>query len=406
MTGAMGGTIVRRFMIGGMLVAAWTAAVSAADYETSLREAHVLLNARLKPALAAPAYDAALALATNEAQRLAVRIGLGISRVRWSWESGNRFDREQGLALVADALSHDAVTPAQRAQCLELIAEDHARALRSDAARAAHEQIARLADAPAYSRARAWLGVAQAEYDLERFPASRAACERALAAAREAGALTAAQQAEVRRAAQRALAKAWSAEGRFDDAIALYRAMAESEEADKPVRVDARLALANVQYEAGLFPEACAGYLAVWDALSGIEPRRVARRLDTIYRMQVQKADALFEAGDPAAARLEYGRVLGMDQVRPHHQAAARLGMGHAWLAEKKYTEAAAEYEAVLAMKGALWPDRGRAQRGLAQIAELQGRVADARKAYERLLAMKNVAPADREAALAALKTP
>ncbi len=397
---------MQRTMLTWAAALALASALYAETYQGAMQQARSLLEAQQQPALAAPVFEAALALATNAADARAARAGLGVSLARAGRQSGEPAQEARGQSLIRDVLADPQTPPDLRALCLEAVAAGQARALRFEDARAAYQTIAGLDGAPARSRAQAWIGTGQAEYDLGRFPLAREAFERARALAQEGAGWNAAQRAALLAEAHRGLGRTASAEGRYDEAVAAYRALAQAAWADEKTRAGARLLAAHALYEGERFADACPEYLALWETLGGAARRLVVGRLDGIYRAQLQKADALLAAGQPAAARAEYERLLGMDRAEPHHLASARLGLGNAWASEKKYAEAAAAYEQVLGMNGAHWPDRGRAQRGLAAALAAQGKRAEARQAYQRLLAMKHAAPSDLAAARTALNMP
>ncbi len=254
----------------------------------------------------------------------------------------------------------------------------------------AYGRMARAAPDGAPARALGFAKLGEVEYAQGRYAEARAAWEQALAAL--------APTARDRRGVRLGIADSFMAEGRWAEARAAYtRAL----EADAAQQAPARIGIGNAAYEAGDFPGAESAYRAL--VADGQQTRAVVERLDTIYRRQLLAADALLAAGRLDEARAQYERMAAMKQAEPHHQAAARLGIGRCRESAKDYAAARAAYAEVLAMPGALWPDKGRAQLGIARCWAAEGNRAEARAAYAALLEMPNVSRFDVEEARARL---
>ncbi len=295
-----------------------------------------------------------------------------------------------GLWPPGGASDEPASAPSQDARAL-----GDALRSRRDLAQAA-EAYARMArEAPDGSPACA-LGyslLGEVEYEQGRYPAARAAWEQALAAL--------APNARDRRGIRLRLADSYLAEGRWAEAREAYARVLEADGADAAQSLQARIGIGQAAYEAGDYPAVESAYLAL--VADRQQTREIVERLDMLCRLQAQAADALLAAGQPEAARAQYEKLFAMKQAEPHHQAAARLGIGRCLEAAKDYGAARAAYAEALAMPGALWPDKGRAQLGIARCRAAEGNRDEARAAYAALLEMPNVSRFDRAEARARL---
>lgn len=374
--------ILTAIVAGGMLVTAALAATKD-PYQDACAQGKQEFN-RLQYGAAAQWYQQALQAATNDSQRaLALKEMAGCDCRAGMYEAALKEAREC-LALLA-------VTPDIQAQCWETIGDSLAGKKQYGEALEAYVKMRDIQGVDATIPARAQSKLGDMYYAMGAYGPARQAYEEAVKNSKVA--------AFHLRGAWVKIGDCLMAEKKYAEARQAYErvATAPTTGTDEKDRAAAQAGIGNAYYEAGDYPAACKAYLALVGKPYVPQMVQVVERLDTIFRMQLNKADALLAAGKFAEARAEYEKVLTMEQVEEHHQASALLGMGDCLAGEKKYAEARAAYEKVLGLKGAYWPDRGRAQMGIARCYVAEGKKAEARQAWEAVLKIKNVAAADIE---------
>ncbi len=375
----------------GLIMALAVPCVSApADYAQAMKEAWGLHQKDYQAAI--KLYQTAMTLAENYGQKARARWGLGLTLML----SGAA---DEGRAILEELLKGNVLNPDDQAAAWEAIGDGWLAARHYAEAVKTYGAIANVEHASAGYKARGLVKRGAAEYARGDYAAARAAWEEAVA-------LKNTSPVHLREAWP-GIGDTYMAEGKWDEARLAYERAAAAT-ADSNIKAKALIGAGNAAYAAGDYPAAAKIYLDMLadDQLRGWDgPRLVlSQRLDTIFRMQLQKADDLLVAGKYSEARAEYAKAFDMEQVEDHHKAAAQLGMGKCLEAEKKSAEARAEYAKVLAMPGAHWPDKGRAQMGVARCWETEGNKAEALKAYEGLLKMKNVSRFDMAEAEAKLR--
>ena len=352
------------------------------------REAGTLAK-RLQFAQAVQRYEAALAVATSDSEKLKAQLGMGASLVKCGKSA-------EGRKVLEDLLSRLAPKPDELAAASEAIGDSYRHERGYEAALVAYEVMTETEGAnPSYA-ARGWVRIGQVAYARACYEEARSAYEAAVRTPRV-GAFHL-------RDAWPGIGDCYRAEGRYAEARDAYRQVAKAANADEPTKLRAEAAIGHSYYEEGDYVAAASAYQSVLAKPRAPGRWRIVERVDTICRRQLQKADALLGANKRANAFAEYKRTLGMPWVEEHHRASALLGMGNCLAAQEKWPDARAQYDEVLAMRGALWPDRGRAQMGIARCYEAEGEIREARQAYERVTKMKNTSRFDIAAARRHLK--
>lgn len=381
-------TILQATMLAALLSAPAARSESAGSCQELMKQAMVEQQRSLWVD-AAKTFAAAAELATNDAQRAQARLGWGRNLV-------SAGDPSAGRAILATALEGVGLGPNDRASALEAIGAAHYSERAFTKAVDAYVQITLMTNANVANQARGWSKIGEVHYALGDYPAARAAWEKALA-------IPGVASIHVQNA-WTGMGDSFMAEARWEEARAAYARVLLADNADAPTKLCAEIGAGNALYEAGNYPEACKAYLAL--AEKNQAPLRVIERLDTIFRMQMQKAGALLAAGKYAEARVEFAKVFDMERVEDHHRATAQLGIGQSLEGTRQFAAARAEYARVPAMPGAHWPDQGRAQMGIARCFEAEGNRQAAREAYAKLVDMPNISGSDRAAAEARIKMP
>ena len=338
------------------------------------------LAKRLQFAQAAQRYEQALALAANDSEKLKARLGMGVSLVK----SGKS---AAGRAMLEDLLAHMAPKPDELAVALEGIGDSYLSVREYEAAIVAYEGVVETDGANPMYAARGWTKIGQAEYARARYGEARAAYEAAVRVPRVGSFHL--------KAAWPGIGDCYRAEARYAEAREAYRQVIAAKNVDEATKLRAEAAIGHSCYEEGDYAAAATAYQSVLAKPNTPSVWRIVERVDTICRRQLHKADDLLRTGKVTGAFREYERVPDMPWVEEHHKASALLGMGNCLAAQGKWGEARAQYGRALAMKGALWPDRGRAQMAIARSYETQGDALEARRAYANVVNMKNASRFD-----------
>lgn len=373
--------------VAGVALSSAVWADTPATYDQVMKEA--LQKARtLQYSAAVLGYEQAIGLATNAAQKTAALIGKGHNLV-------SAEQMREGRTVLEEILKSEELKPDDRASILESIGHSYLMEHDYGLAISTYKQMTKVQGANPAMEARGWAHIGQSEYAAGNFDTARQSYEEAVKIPNVA--LVHLQ------AAWPGIGDCFMAEGKYAEARKAYERILAVPNVDDFLKLKAAIGIGNSCYDAADYPGAAQAYLGV--VKIGKQTLRIVERLDTIFRKQLAKADALLGSCKYAEARMEYEKVLTMAQVEEHHKASAELGMGDALAGEMKYVEARAEYEKTLGMKGAYWPDRGRARLGIAKCYEAEGNVAEARKAYEKLPGMKNVSGKDVAVAQDKIKT-
>ena len=325
-------------------------------------------------------FQRALELATNDLQRAQALLGLAQAD-----RDTRQYDSAIGESRKALALPGLAQAK-EGAECWRLIGDCRKAQRQYAEAAAAYQQVVSLDKVEPSVLANAWAKAGDAYYSLTEYAKAREAYAAAVKIPKVAPLHLLGAGGKI--------GDCYLAERQYAEARAAYEAAAMAPGVDPVDKAYALAGAGHAAYEAGDYPGALDAYVVALNTPYAQDRLRMVERLDSIYRLQGNRAEALLAAGQYAAARSEYEKLLAMTKVAPHDQGFALVGIGDCLAGEKRYPEARAAYEKVLGLKGAYWPDRGRAQAGIARCYEAEGNATAAKEAQAKAAAMKNTAAA------------